>query len=285
MNEVTAKVGGSAGSDDAGLAPPETVRDDLPPRIVAVGPFRVSDERADELVIRLVKGAVDCLGSRPFLAYALHVGGLNDRGDRAFVEAMGRADVVYADGMSVVLLARLAGASRLERAGTTDIGWGVLRALSAALGRPARVALVGGPDGLTARAGAVLAADAGVRVVATEHGYHGNWDGVLERVAAARPDLFIVGLGAPREMKWVEAQRGALPDCLVMTCGGWFGFLTAREKRAPGWMQSVGLEWAYRLTQAPRRLAGRYIRGAGTTAVLAVQLVRVRFTPARSRQS
>ncbi len=283
MDDDTAPLGGSAGSDDAGLAPPEVSCDDVVPRTVAVGPFRVWDERAEDLVDRLVTGAVECLGSRPFLAYALHVGGLNDRDDRAFVQAMGRADVVYADGMSVVLLARLAGATRLERAGTTDIGWGVLRVLSAALGRPARVALVGGPDGLTARAGAVLAAEAGVQVVVTEHGYHDDWDGVLERVAAVRPDLFIVGLGAPREMKWVEAQRAALPDCLVMTCGGWFGFLTAQEKRAPGWMQTAGLEWSYRVAQAPRRLAGRYARGAATTAVLAVPLVRGQLARGRRR--
>jgi len=273
MDDGNAATGGSAGPDDPR------------PRTVAVGPFRVCDERADDLVGRLVSGAVDCLGSRPFLAYALHVGGLNDRGDIGFVQAMSRADIVYADGMSVVLLARLAGATRLERSGTTDLGWAVLRALSVTLGRPARVALVGGPDGLTARAGAVLVAEAGVQVVATEHGYHDNWDGVLERVAAAGPDVVIVGLGAPREMTWVQRHRGALPACLVLTCGGWFGFLTAQEKRAPDWMQSIGLEWSYRVAQAPRRLAGRYARGAGTTAVLAVPLVRGRLARGRRRRS
>ena len=50
---------------------------------------------------------------------------------------MSRADLVYADGMSIIVLAKLAGARAAERAGTTDIGWTVIRELGVALGRPA----------------------------------------------------------------------------------------------------------------------------------------------------
>ena len=243
---------------------------------VGVGPFRVWDHGADALVDGLVEGTLATAGQRPYTAFALHVGGLNDRHDPAFRRAMAEADVVYADGMSVVWLARLAGAEQLERCGTTDLGWSVLHELNVRLGRPARVALLGGPDGLTHRAGVVLAADASVDVVATEHGYHQDWDEVLARVVAARPDVLVVGLGAPREMVWVQEHLAKLPCCLVLTCGGWFGFLAAEERRAPAWMQSAGLEWCYRVLQSPRRLAGRYARGAGTTLALAVPLLRAR---------
>ena len=99
---------------------------------------------------------------------------------------------------------------------------------------------------------------------------------MLERLRNARPDVVVVGLGAPREMLWVDEHLTELPPALVLTCGGWFGFLTEAEKRAPLWMQSAGLEWSYRVAQAPQRLAGRYARGLGTTGLLAARMLRAR---------
>jgi N-acetylglucosaminyldiphosphoundecaprenol N-acetyl-beta-D-mannosaminyltransferase len=61
-----------------------------------------------------------------------------------------------------------------------------------------------------------------------------------------------------------------------MTCGGWFGFITRDEKRAPQWVCNAGLEWTYRLAQSPRRLVKRYAKGALSTAGLAVEIIRTR---------
>lgn len=243
------------------------------PLHVPVGPFLVCDASSADVVHAIVRGALGRAGERAWVAFALHVGGLNSRSNPSYVAAMGRADLVYADGVSVVLLARLAGGSRTERAGTTDIGWDVLRELAARLGRPPRVALIGGPEGLTARAGEVFAAEAGVEVVATEHGYHTEWTEPLARLAASGCDVLFVGLGAPFEMTWVDVYRAQLPPCLVMTCGGWFGFVVADERRAPQWAQSAGLEWVFRVKQAPRRLARRYATGVGATAALGLRVL------------
>lgn len=258
---------------------------------VTVGPFRVADRGYRALVRDLVSGSIsNALGAglrrqsaavgpapdvrrasdRPFIAYALHVGGLNAQRNTQFVAAMSTADAVYADGTSVVLLAKLAHGRRVERSGTTDLAWDVLRELSATLGRPARVALIGGAPGLAARAGTVLEDAAAVEVVLAEHGYHQEWKPVLARLSAAGADVVIVGLGAPREMLWVEEHRDDLPNALVITCGGWFGFLASVEKRAPVWMQHAGLEWSYRVMQAPGRLASRYALGVLTALRLAV---------------
>ena len=76
-------------------------------------------------------------------------------------------------------------------------------------------------------------------------------------------------------MKWVDAHVQDLPPCLVMTCGGWFGFITQDEKRAPQWVCDAGLEWTYRIAQSPRRLAKRYARGAFSTAALSLGIIRV----------
>jgi N-acetylglucosaminyldiphosphoundecaprenol N-acetyl-beta-D-mannosaminyltransferase len=244
---------------------------------VEVGPFWVSDSPKDELVAHVVELTLRST-KRPVFAYALHVGGLNARRERDFVVAMRQADVVYADGGSVVWLARLAGGDRVERAPTTDIGWEVMHGFATKAGRLPRVALIGGPEGLAERAAAVIEGAGAAEVVHVDHGFHTDWDAPLEQLRTAAPDITIVGLGAPREMVWSQRHRDELPAGLVLTCGGWFGHIVGDEKRAPRLLRRSGLEWIARVAQAPGRLGPRYAKGAGATAVLALRTWR-RRTP------
>ncbi|MBR7743691.1 WecB/TagA/CpsF family glycosyltransferase [Phycicoccus sp. BSK3Z-2] len=236
-------------------------------RRVPVGPFEVDDLDARRTVAAAV--ALGVRGGRSRF-YALHVGGLNHRADAGFVEEMNSADLVCADGGSVLLLARLSGARSIERAPTTDVGWDVLHGMAAELGRAPRVALVGGEPGLAEAAGRVLAAAGAADVVHTDHGYHETWQGPLRLLREADPEVLVVGMGAPREMHWVRDHRHDLPESLVMTCGGWFGFLTGAESRAPGLLRRSGLEWLARVAQAPARLGPRYLRGAFTVLAIAM---------------
>jgi N-acetylglucosaminyldiphosphoundecaprenol N-acetyl-beta-D-mannosaminyltransferase len=208
---------------------------------------------------------------RAVLGFALHVGGLNALSDTRFVEAMNAADLVYADGGSVVWLGRRNGALRMARAATTDIGWDVLRGLEERLGRLPRVALIGGGPGLAKRAAATLE-DAGVaESVLIAHGYHEEWAEHVDRVRQARPDVILVGLGAPNEMVWAHEWAPQLGQGLVLTCGGWFGFLAGEERRAPRLIRRSGLEWIGRVAQQPWRLGPRYARGMMTTATLSLR--------------
>lgn len=247
---------------------------DVPP-YVAVGPFSVMDTPSAVVVDHVVGLGRDC-ATTPVLVFALHVGGLNARGNREFVDAMGRADVVYADGGSVVWLARLGGGRWIERAPTTDVGWDILRGLATALDRPVRVALVGGPFGLAERAGRALEAGAPVQVVLTDHGYHQDWSGTLRNLHDAAPDVTLVGMGAPGEMIWCEGNRDRLPGGLVLTCGGWFGHLVGDERRAPRLLRHSGIEWVARVAQSPRRLAPRYARGVASSAAMSFHAFRQR---------
>ncbi len=236
---------------------------------VEVGPFWVSDCSKTDLVARMVELAMPG-GTRPTFAFALHVGGLNARRERDFVVAMRQADIVYADGGSVVWLAKLAGARQVERSPTTDVGWELFRGFADKVGRPPKVALVGGSPGLADRAGAVLEAAGAVEIVLVEHGFHEDWSEPLKRLREAAPDVTVVGLGAPREMVWSELHRAELPAGLVLTCGGWFGHVVGDERRAPRLLRRSGLEWIARVAQQPARLGPRYARGMGVTAALAV---------------
>lgn len=151
---------------------------------VDIGPFRV----ADVTYARAVEATVEMVvqGGRKRM-YALHVGGLTHREDRRFVDEMRDAELVCADGGSVVLLGRLAGANSMERAPTTDLGWDVVRESSRRLARPVRVGLIGGPPGLAQRAAARLAAEASVEPVFTAHGYDRIGPGPWTRSAMRHP--------------------------------------------------------------------------------------------------
>jgi N-acetylglucosaminyldiphosphoundecaprenol N-acetyl-beta-D-mannosaminyltransferase len=253
-------------------------------RTVPVGPFRLLDLDKKRLVEAIADTAVAEYGSKPTLAFACHVGGLNLRRDRAFVDAMQRADLAYADGVSVIALMKLAGAKSVERHPTTDLGWETLEALTERLGRPVRVALLGGPEGLSARAGEVMEKEPHVEVVLTEHGYHTDWDPVLERLGKAEYDVLVVGLGMPTEALWAAKHVDALPNALVLTCGGWFGYIVGEEKRAPEWMRNSGLEWVARIAQSPGRLWKRYASGALSTAAMVPTALRGRRADSRPTQ-
>jgi N-acetylglucosaminyldiphosphoundecaprenol N-acetyl-beta-D-mannosaminyltransferase len=251
-------------------------------RTVTVGPFRLLDLSKAELGPAIAATAVAQHGKKPTLAFACHVGGLNARKDHQFVTAMQRADLTYADGVSVIALMRLAGAKSVERHPTTDLGWETFTALHELLGRPVRVALLGGPEGLAEAAGKVMAAEPHLDIVHTEHGYHTDWAPVFDRLAKVEYDVLVLGLGMPTEALWVNEHFDDLPPALVLTCGGWFGYIVGDEKRAPEWMRNNGLEWLARVAQQPGRLWKRYATGALSTAAMVPTALRGRREDSRS---
>jgi N-acetylglucosaminyldiphosphoundecaprenol N-acetyl-beta-D-mannosaminyltransferase len=81
-----------------------------------------------------------------------------------------------------------------------------------------------------------------------------------EKVRAARPDIFWVGLSTPKQEKFMAEYLPKFDATLMVGVGAAFDFLSGRVKQAPRWMQRSGLEWFYRLCSEPRRLAGRYFK-------------------------
>lgn len=85
-------------------------------------------------------------------------------------------------------------------------------------------------------------------------------DEVAARINAAKPDVVWVGIGVPKQEKWMAAMRGRLNAPVLIGVGAAFDFHAGLVPQAPGWMQRSGLEWAFRLKQEPRRLWRRYAR-------------------------
>lgn len=81
---------------------------------------------------------------------------------------------------------------------------------------------------------------------------------VIGQVLAAQPHIVWVGLGSPKQDLWMAAHRSALP-CLMIGVGAAFDMLAGHKRQAPAWLRRMGLEWAFRLIQEPRRLWRRYV--------------------------
>jgi len=77
---------------------------------------------------------------------------------------------------------------------------------------------------------------------------------VVEKINATRPDVVWVGLGAPKQEKWMAAHVGRIAAAALIGVGAAFDFHSGNVKWAPGWIRKIGMEWAWRLAHEPRRL-------------------------------
>jgi N-acetylglucosaminyldiphosphoundecaprenol N-acetyl-beta-D-mannosaminyltransferase len=82
---------------------------------------------------------------------------------------------------------------------------------------------------------------------------------VLDEINRSQADVVWVGIGVPKQEKWMAAMRSRLRAPVLVGVGAAFDFHAGRVSMAPGWMQERGLEWIYRTLQEPRRLLGRYL--------------------------
>jgi N-acetylglucosaminyldiphosphoundecaprenol N-acetyl-beta-D-mannosaminyltransferase len=84
-------------------------------------------------------------------------------------------------------------------------------------------------------------------------------DAVVRQINDDRPDVLWVGIGVPKQEKWMARIRERLDVPVMCAVGAAFDFHAGRISQAPAWMQERGLEWTYRIAQEPRRLLPRYL--------------------------
>lgn len=82
---------------------------------------------------------------------------------------------------------------------------------------------------------------------------------IIDKINKANPDIVWIGLGAPKQEKWMYEHMDKI-NGLMIGVGAGFDFLAGNIKRAPKWMQKCSLEWLYRLLQDPKRLFTRYLK-------------------------
>ena len=83
-------------------------------------------------------------------------------------------------------------------------------------------------------------------------------DAVVSALREARVGLLLVGIGCPKQERWMAAHADRL-GCVMVGVGAAFDMLGGRTADAPAWLHDTGLEWVYRLASEPRRLWRRYL--------------------------
>jgi len=165
------------------------------------------------------------------------------------------------DGMPLVWLGRLRGLP-VRRVYGPDL-------MIALCGRAAEagwpVFLLGGAEGVAAQLADVLRERfAGLRVAGTigppfREATPDEDQAIVDRINGSGAELVFVGLGCPKQERWMADHRERLAAPVLLGVGAAFDFLTGRVSQAPRWMMRCGLEWLYRLLQEPRRLWRRYL--------------------------
>ncbi|HEB50141.1 MAG TPA: glycosyltransferase [Desulfobulbus sp.] len=183
------------------------------------------------------------------------------RHNRAYRQALNRADLVYADGIGVVWGARLWGHDLPGRSTGADFMPAFCRVFA---GHGIRLFLLGAREGVADAAARRLVAQApGLQVVGTHHGYFrpDESEKIVEQVNRLRPHILLVGMGAPCQELWIERYSESLRVPVLWGVGGLFDFLSGRTRRGPQWLLDHGFEWLCRLLVEPRRLWRRYLIG------------------------
>lgn len=99
---------------------------------------------------------------------------------------------------------------------------------------------------------------------------------ITEELKQSGAGMLFVGLGCPKQERWIMAHRGQIP-AVMFGVGAAFDFLAGSKRQAPRWMMRSGLEWAFRMASEPRRLAVRYLKHNPRFLLLSVhQLMRRR---------
>ena len=172
--------------------------------------------------------------------------------DPEFRRVLNAADLVLPDGIGVVYSAKILGTPLKERVPGIEFAEAMLSALNEMGGR---LYLLGAKPGVAEEAGRRICARYPALVLCGTHdGYFKDEQAILPEIAAAKPDLLFVCLGAPKQEKWMARWGRHTGAKLAFGLGGCLDVFAGNVRRAPEQWQKLGLEWAYRLKKEPKRI-------------------------------
>lgn len=179
--------------------------------------------------------------------------------DNNFMNVMSLADIIHADGQSVVSISKLFKGRELpERIATTDFFHDAAEAAQIA---GISFFMLGATEEDNNKAVEnIKLLYPNLRIAGSHNGYFKGKDrDVINAINSSKADVLWVALGKPYQEYWSSKYRDSIDVAWIKTCGGLYDFLSEKSTRAPVWMQNYGLEWLYRVLKDPRRLAVRYL--------------------------
>lgn len=213
------------------------------------------------------RGALEAIGgqaqtSPPVLVAHVNAHTLNlAAADDSYREILNRSDLVLNDGKGIMLGARL-----LRRPFPADLNGNFFSPLLLELAaeREWPVFFLGAKPGVAERAAGIVAGRIpGLVVAGSRDGFFSAAEegSVAEEIKDAGAKVVLVGLGNPRQERWLAEWLGSTGAVVGVGVGAFFDFQTGEVARAPDWMNRWGLEWVHRLAQEPTRMWRRYLVG------------------------
>lgn len=220
----------------------------------------------DNLTMQETLQAVDSLISENKSAYVVtpnvdHIVKLET--DQELQAAYANASLILTDGKPLLWIAKWYGTPIKEKISGSDL-FPLLCDMAAKKGY--RMFFLGAAEGVAAKAAQSLSERyTGLQVVGTYSPPFGfekdsvEMDKIKAMIQEAKPDILIVGLGCPKQEKFLYHHCQELCVPVSFGLGASFDFEAGNVKRAPKWMANHGLEWLFRITQDPKRMAKRYL--------------------------
>jgi N-acetylglucosaminyldiphosphoundecaprenol N-acetyl-beta-D-mannosaminyltransferase len=174
------------------------------------------------------------------------------------LQIINQAELVTPDGIGIVLASKLVGGLIKNRVTGFDLVYKLFENRESK-GMKTRVFLLGGKERIVKLAANELSASFNsVEIVGFHDGYF-NSDSVVEKevsqqISSLQPDLLLVGMGCPKQEDFIYRFKHILSASVMIGVGGTFDILSGNTKRAPLWIQKIGIEWLYRLIKEPNRL-------------------------------
>lgn len=193
--------------------------------------------------------------------------------DTAYRRLLADSDLVLNDGAGLAIAARMAGRRFPANLNGTDLTPEILE-LGAA--RNWSVFLVGGRAGVAEKAADRFREHLPDLLIAgTHHGFspRDRDAAVAAEIRASGATIVLVGMGNPLQEQWLDRNLERTGARLGLGVGALLDFTAGEVRRAPSWMNRLGIEWAFRLAQEPARLWRRYLVG---NALFLARLVRYR---------
>jgi len=173
--------------------------------------------------------------------------------DEEFRNILNSADFCLCEGRGLWLVARLLGRKLKQEINGVEL---IHKLNQKSKIKNQKLFLLGGIQKVVKKTAEKL----GDSIIGFEHGYQ-DLDKVIEKINLLKPDVLLVGLGSPKQEKFIYENLKKIPSVkLAIGVGGAFDFISGRIKRAPKLIQKIGLEWLWRLILQPKRI-GRVFRG------------------------
>jgi N-acetylglucosaminyldiphosphoundecaprenol N-acetyl-beta-D-mannosaminyltransferase len=180
-----------------------------------------------------------------------------------FLQAYEQASLSLVDGFPLVLTAKWMKTPLPEKISGSDL---TLPLMEMAAKRGRSVYLFGAGVGVAEKAAAKLVEKyPGLKIAGCDSPWIdvnapiADARGPIDKLKAAKPDLVLVALGAPKQEILMNMIKDEVAPAVMLGIGATLDFIAGTMKRAPKWMSRVGLEWSFRFVQEPKRMFERYV--------------------------